>query len=77
MIALLASAPAIPLGTGGRYVAAAYIVVLVLILSYVAIMAVRAQRVERELDELRRDVEAALGDESRPDESGQKTEAVV
>ena len=30
-----------------------------LILIYVAIMAVRAQRLERELDELRRDVEAA------------------
>ncbi|MGO9956681.1 MAG: CcmD family protein [Solirubrobacteraceae bacterium] len=77
MIALLASVPAIPLGTGGRYVAAAYIVVLVLILSYVAIMAVRAQHVERELDELRRDVEAALRDEPRPDQSDHKTEAVV
>ena len=39
--------------------AAAYIVFVVLILVYVAIMATRAQRLERELDELRRDVEAA------------------
>jgi outer membrane murein-binding lipoprotein Lpp len=32
------------------------------ILAYVAIMAVRAQRLERDLDELRRDVEAARAD---------------
>jgi CcmD family protein len=51
--------PEIPLGTSGKYVAAAYIVVLVIILVYVAIMAVRAQHLERELEELRRDVEAA------------------
>jgi uncharacterized membrane protein YccC len=59
MSTVLASAPAIPLGTSGRYVAAAYIVFVVLILVYLAIMAVRAQRLERELQELRRDVEAA------------------
>ena len=56
MSPLLASAPAIPIG-GGSYVAAAYIVFVALILVYVAIMAVRAQRLERELDQLRRDVE--------------------
>jgi CcmD family protein len=56
---LLATAPELPLGTSGKFVAAAYIVVLALILIYVAIMAVRAQRLERELKELRRDVEAA------------------
>jgi CcmD family protein len=55
----LADAPALPLGTSGPYVAAAYIVVLAVILLYVAIMAVRAQRLETELDRLRRDVEAA------------------
>jgi len=60
MSALFAAAPAVPLNsTAGRYVAAAYIVVLLIILIYVAIMAMRAQRLERELDELRRDVEAA------------------
>ncbi len=59
MSLLIASAPALPLGTSGKYVAAAYIVFVVLILVYVAIMATRAQRLERELDELRRDVEAA------------------
>jgi hypothetical protein len=63
MSALLAAAPAVPLNsTAGRYVAAAYIVVLLVVLIYVAIMAIRAQRLERELDELRRDVEAARAD---------------
>jgi hypothetical protein len=69
MSALLAAAPAVPLNsTAGRYVAAAYIVVLLVVLIYVAIMAIRAQRLERELDELRRDVEAARarGDVDEP-----------
>jgi flagellar biosynthesis/type III secretory pathway M-ring protein FliF/YscJ len=59
MSSVLAAAPAIPLGEGGKFVAAAYIVFVVLILIYVAIMAVRSQRIERELAELQRDVEAA------------------
>ena len=59
MIALLASAPEIPLGKSGKFVAAAYIVFVAIILVYVAIMAVRAQRIERDLDQLQRDVEAA------------------
>jgi type II secretory pathway component PulM len=50
--ALLASAPALPLGEGGKYVAGAYIVFLVLIVVYVAIMAAKLQRIERELREL-------------------------
>jgi hypothetical protein len=56
---LFAIAPARPLGRAGKFVAAAYIVFVALILVYVTIMAVRAQRLERQLDELRRDVEAA------------------
>jgi F0F1-type ATP synthase membrane subunit b/b' len=59
MSSVLAAAPAIPLGQSGRFVAGAYIVFVVLILIYVAIMAVRSQRIERELAELQRDVEAA------------------
>ena len=65
MSALFAAAPAIPLGTAGRYVAAAYIVVLAVLLIYFGIMAVRAQRLERDLDELRRDVEAARREQDR------------
>jgi flagellar biosynthesis/type III secretory pathway M-ring protein FliF/YscJ len=45
-------APALPLDEAGKYVAAAYIVFVVLLLIYVAIMATRLQRVERELKEL-------------------------
>ncbi|MGH2913627.1 MAG: hypothetical protein ACRDMX_01440 [Solirubrobacteraceae bacterium] len=59
MTPLLAALPELPLGKSGKFVAGAYIVVLVLILTYVAIMAVRAQRLERELAQLRHDVEAA------------------
>jgi cell division protein FtsB len=54
---LLASAPALPLGKSGKFVAGAYIVVFVVILLYVAIMAIRAQRTERDLEQLRREVE--------------------
>ena len=44
--------PALPLHEAGKYVAAAYIVVFALVLIYVAIMAIRLTRVERELGEL-------------------------
>jgi CcmD family protein len=73
MIALLAQAPAIPLGTAGKYVAAAYIVVLAIILIYVAIMALRAQRLEQELDQLRLDVEEARAQ----DDAEREREAVL
>ncbi|MHB8656985.1 MAG: hypothetical protein ACYC91_03375 [Solirubrobacteraceae bacterium] len=56
---LLAVAPALPLHTAGKYVAGAYVVFVVLLLIYVAIMAVRVGRSERELVELTRDVLAA------------------
>jgi CcmD family protein len=46
--------PALPLHEAGKYVAAAYIVVFALVLVYVAIMATRLSRVERELGELLR-----------------------
>ena len=59
MSLLIAVAPALPLGKSGEFVAGAYIVFLVLILVYVGIMAIRSQRIERELAELQRDVEAA------------------
>jgi hypothetical protein len=57
MSSIFAVAPALPLHTAGKYVAAAYIVFLALVLIYVAIMATRLGRTERELAELRRDVE--------------------
>jgi len=52
VVALLAEVPALPLHTAGKYVAGAYIVLFALVLIYVAIMAVRLSRIERELGEL-------------------------
>ncbi len=44
--------PALPLDEAGKYVAAAYVVFLALILIYVAIMAAKLARIDRELAEL-------------------------
>jgi len=44
--------PALPLDRAGPYVAGAYLVFLGLVLVYVAIMAARLGRIERELSEL-------------------------
>jgi CcmD family protein len=49
---LLAAAPALPLHEAGKYVAAAYVVAFALVLIYVAVMAMRLSRIERDLDEL-------------------------
>ncbi len=54
----LAQAPALPLHKAGPYVAAAYIVFLAVVLVYVLIMGVRLSRNQRELAQLRREVEA-------------------
>jgi hypothetical protein len=48
----LAELPALPLHEAGKYVAAAYVVLFVIVLIYVAIMAIRLSRIERELGEL-------------------------
>ena len=58
---LLFAAPALPLDEAGKYVAGAYVVFVAMILIYVVIMAIRLQRIEREvaeLDELAARVEA-------------------
>ena len=55
---VLATAPALPLHSAGKYVAGAYIVFLALVLIYVTIMARRLSRTERELRELRRQAQA-------------------
>ncbi len=44
--------PALPLDEAGKYVAAAYVVFVALILAYVAIMAAKLERINRELGEL-------------------------
>ena len=50
--------PALPLDDAGPYVAAAYLVFLGLILVYVAIMAAKLVRIEREVVELAELIEA-------------------
>ena len=52
MSALPFAAPALPLDEAGKYVAGAYIVFIALILIYVAIMAGRLSRIERDLNEV-------------------------
>jgi hypothetical protein len=49
---VIAEVPALPLHTAGKYVAGAYVVLFALVLIYVAIMAIRLSRIERELGEL-------------------------
>jgi len=57
MIVPFALAPALPLHTAGPYVAAAYIVFVLIILGYVWIMARKLTRNSRELRELRAQIE--------------------
>ena len=52
--------PALPLDEAGKYVAGAYLVFLALILIYVAVMAIRQARLQKEIDELASLVEARL-----------------
>ena len=64
---LLAETPALPLDEAGKYVAGAYVVFLVLIVIYVAIMASKLQRMEKELRELAGFAESrAQGEEAAP-----------
>jgi hypothetical protein len=67
VISLLANAPALPLDEAGKYVAGAYIVFVLLLVIYVAIMAAKLQRMERELRELAGFAESrAAGDRTAP-----------
>ncbi|HZV72874.1 MAG TPA: hypothetical protein VFF79_04085 [Conexibacter sp.] len=52
LAALLAVAPALPLDKAGKYVAAAFVVFVGVVVIYVAIMGVKLQRMSRELSEL-------------------------
>jgi hypothetical protein len=60
--------PALPLDEAGKYVAAAYLVFLALVLIYVAIMASKLSRIERDLEELNAlaDRRAAAKDDREP-----------
>jgi hypothetical protein len=68
MIALFAEAPALPLHTAGPYVAAAYIVFLLIVLIYVGLMARKLITNSRELQQLRAQLEdrdSGAGPETR------------
>ncbi|MCW3028550.1 MAG: hypothetical protein JWN81_1761 [Solirubrobacterales bacterium] len=61
MSGVLADVPALPLHEAGKYVAGAYVVLFALVLIYVAIMAIRLSRIERELGELLELSESTVG----------------
>jgi hypothetical protein len=58
--------PALPLDEAGKYVAAAYLVFLALVLIYVAIMAGRLARIERDLGEVLDAVERRSSEAEEP-----------
>jgi hypothetical protein len=60
---LLAEAPALPLDEAGKYVAGAYIVFVLLLVIYVAIMAAKLARIERDLREV-----AAVAEERKAEQ---------
>ena len=64
--------PALPLGDAGPYVAAAYLVFLALVLIYVAIMATKLARVQRDISEL-----AALAERRDADREREATQEAV
>jgi hypothetical protein len=61
--------PALPLDEAGKYVAAAFIVFTVLLVVYVAIMAAKLQRIEKELRELASFAEQRKAEEQREEVS--------
>jgi predicted S18 family serine protease len=58
--------PALPLDEAGKYVAAAYLVFLALILIYVAIMAGRLSRIEKDLEEVTELLERRTEEDREP-----------
>jgi hypothetical protein len=49
--------PALPLDEAGRYVAAAYVVFVILLVVYIGIMAAKLGRISREIEALAEEVE--------------------
>ena len=58
--------PALPLDDAGPYVAAAYLVFLALVVIYVAIMAGRLSRIEKDLEEVTELLERRMEDDREP-----------
>ena len=72
-MSLVIAAPALPLHTAGPYVAAAYLVFVVVLVIYLAIMSTRLRRTERALHALRAELDAR----ERADESERDLESVA
>jgi hypothetical protein len=66
---LLAADPSVPNDVGGKYVAGAYVVFIVLLLIYVAIMAMKLARIEKGLGEVAEIAEARRGEGATPAEA--------
>ena len=66
---LLAADPAVPNDIGGKYVAGAYVVFIVLLLVYVAIMAMKLARIEKGLGEVAEIAEAHRNEGATPAEA--------
>jgi hypothetical protein len=78
LLAIPAELPALPLHTAGKYVAAAYVVLFVLVLIYVAIMAIRLSHIERELGELLEIADRGVaGRENAPPAAGPSGQALA
>jgi hypothetical protein len=58
-MSLFALTPALPLHAAGKYVAGAYIAFAVMLIVYLGIMAIRLGRTQRELNELKAEIEAS------------------
>ncbi len=67
------AAPELPLHTAGPYVAAAYIVFVAIILVYVAIMAVRLGRNQRDIAKLQDELEQRRRAEQDPDRRSEES----
>jgi len=69
---VLAEVPALPLHTAGKYVAGAFVVLFALVLVYLAIMAIRLSRIERELGELLELSERQVEEDALPGRAGER-----
>jgi predicted S18 family serine protease len=69
--------PALPLDEAGKYVAAAYLIFLALLLIYVSIMASRLSRFEREIAELAELAKRRVESAAPPDRAAAEVPAGV
>ena len=77
VVRLVFAAPALPLHSAGKYVAGAYIVFLAVILIYVTIMAVRLTRNQREIAELKAELDRRAREQDGDDATADELEESV